>query len=487
MGVSCWVKLTRFLTLTGALLAAPSFAEIQGAERFELEDGRELVLEVGTLGVAENRNKATSREIEVAYLRAPYEGSGSTLPTFILPGGPGSSYSQKLEGTGRGQRITVELIDFYRQRGDVVLVDLRGVSRSKPNTVCDGAPNKWLFINSQDDFSNVLADSARACREKLLAEDFDLEGYTVLEAAADVIAIADSLGYEQFRLHGTSFGSHWAMTVMRYHGERIARAVISGVESYDHTYDDPRGLRAAAELISAMAEKTWQADGRKSDPVKDLDDLISAAQRDPELAHGLEPYLISVLATGGQSFSLTSRARLPKWPEAAADLVDGKVWLEKTFLRFFGARFAVPSGWQAAAVGLFDCSSGLSDERRAQLTTDYDLLFSPGAFSYYDTVCPAWNVPKLPESFRAGEQVEVPVLFVHGDIDFATPLSNAKENLALFPNSHLVVIENGSHSAFLESLRMHEAMPTLVLNWIDGEAPALTRISLPPVEFESID
>ncbi|MEM9759150.1 MAG: alpha/beta hydrolase [Pseudomonadota bacterium] len=471
----------------GLLLSASGQARIVGLETFALNDERALEVEVGELPVLENRGNPDSRRIKVGFFRVKSARDDSSVPTFILPGGPGGSYTERLEEPGRGRDATVELIDLYRQRGDVVLVDLRGVSRSTPNAVCEGAPNKWRLINEKSDFMDVLAAGALACRKKLLDEGFDIRGYNVLEAAADVIEIADSLGYEQIRLHGTSFGSHWSMTVMRYHSDRVARAVISGVESYDHTYDDPEGLRAAASMISAMASTAWQEAGREGDPLTHIDALLKRSLEDPELAHGLEPYLVSTLALGGQDFGLTSRARMPGWPDAAADLVDGSIWLEKTFVRFLGARFAVPSGWDAAAVGLFDCSSGLSEERRARLNAHADPLFTPAALEFYDTICPAWDVPPLSKEFRAGAIVDVPVLFVHGDIDFATPLSNAEENMSLYPQGHLVVVGNGSHGAFLESLRMDSQMESLVLDWIDGTAPSRDYVQLPPVEFESFD
>ncbi|MEM1145038.1 MAG: alpha/beta fold hydrolase, partial [Pseudomonadota bacterium] len=323
------------LLLTSAFfMAKPAFGEILGTESFELEDGSTLQVEVGEVSVPENRSKSDSRDIRVGFFRIESEQEGQTTPTFVLPGGPGGSYTKYLAEDGRRRAFTTELVNLYRQRGDVVLVDLRGIGRSTPSTVCEGARNKWRFINSKADFLEILADSAQACREKLLEEGFDLAGYTVMEAAADVVAIADSLGYGEFRLHGTSFGSHWAMTVMRYHGERVERAVISGVESYDHTYDDPRGLRTAAEMISEMASATWQADGRDGNPLQELDALLEKAQASPEAAHGLEPYLVSTLALTGQDFSLTSRDRLTKWPQAAAELADGEVWLAKTFIRF---------------------------------------------------------------------------------------------------------------------------------------------------------
>lgn len=53
-----------------------------------------------------------------------------------------------------------------------------------------------------------------------------------------------------------SFGSHWGMAVMRYHPEVGARAVLTGMEGPDHTYDSPGGVLASLERMAASLTRT---------------------------------------------------------------------------------------------------------------------------------------------------------------------------------------------------------------------------------------
>ncbi|MEM1110303.1 MAG: alpha/beta fold hydrolase [Pseudomonadota bacterium] len=451
----------------------------------ELDSGETLMVDAGTVLVPENRNDPDSREIAIGFYRIKGADGAGEIPMVMVPGGPGGSYLAYLDEGGRRQSFTALLIDLYRQHGDVVLIDLRGLNASTPNALCDGPPDKWQMLDSKEDFVRIFEEASVACRDKLIAEGFDLAGYTVLEAAADVVAVIDHLGYEKFNIYGNSFGSHWSMTVVRYHADRVNRAIITAVEGYDHTYDDPRGVRQAVQAIAEQAAPAWQAAGREGDPLQALDALFAASADDPEMANGMQPYEITTFGFDGMDYGVTQRAPAEAWPAAVADLVDGGSWLIRMGAKLFGARF-IGAGDSAAVWALLDCSSGISAARRSDLEADRDPLFSDRSFMAYDAACPAWGIAELPPEFQAGEAVEVPVLFAHGDIDAATPLRNALEMTDAFANAHLITIENGTHGAFVEALRHTEEMRPIVSAWLDGTAPTISRLTVPPLEFEPI-
>jgi pimeloyl-ACP methyl ester carboxylesterase len=57
----------------------------------------------------------------------------------------------------------------------------------------------------------------------------------------------------------------------------------------------------------------------------------------------------------------------------------------------------------------------------------------------------AWGVRPLSDDFRSRIQSNCPLLIMCGDRDARTPLENAHEVLAGFPNGRLVVVEGGGH------------------------------------------
>jgi pimeloyl-ACP methyl ester carboxylesterase len=222
-----------------------------------LETGVALTGESGHVAVPERRDSAASREIDIGFRRFPSTAARPGEPVFMLAGGPGGSYNEQLDEGGQRQRDAARLIDIFRQTGDVVLVDLRGVYLSAPNTLCDGPKRKLRYVSRADQYAELFEDAGSACRQKLLDEGFDLAGYNVLEAAADVLAVADALGYSRVQLYGASFGSHWALALAKEHPDRVSAMVLEGVEGLDHTVDDPEVVHGAVSRIAKAAVAAW--------------------------------------------------------------------------------------------------------------------------------------------------------------------------------------------------------------------------------------
>ncbi|MEM9304458.1 MAG: alpha/beta hydrolase [Pseudomonadota bacterium] len=470
------------VAMTGVVSAVPL-----ETRDLELHDGRVLRLEQGTIDVPENRSVDASRAVSIGFMRIPGLPDAAGPPTVMLAGGPGGSYIERIEEGPERQRLLMLTVDLYRQVGDVLFVDLRGVFRSTPNTLCDGAPDKWRRMATEADYRAVVRSSGEACRQKLLDEGFDLAGYVVTEAAADVVAVFDALGIERFNVHGVSFGSHWALTLLKYHGNRVERAVLSGVEGFDDTFDDPAEVRRTVQALSDAAVPAWSETAGYGSPLEALDGLMRAALAGGPEAPALRPHELAVLATSGQGYALGRRSGMAGWPDAVADYATDRVLPIEVLFRNFGARFAGPTGWGGAAVGLFDCASGISAERNARLRATEDPLFQRHAFLFYDAYCEGWNVEELPDEFRASVVIDTPTLMVQGDVDTATPLDNAVRLEPFLANGHLTVVEGGSHGAYWESLDGLEAFEGQVLTWLRGGGPPPAGVKLAPPRFEPVD
>ena len=91
-------------------------------------DGRTIEGELGRLMVRENREKPTSRLIEVAFVRLKSTAEKPGFPVIYLDGGPGSSAI----GLARVPEY-MSAFQKLREVGDVILLDQRGVGLSKPN------------------------------------------------------------------------------------------------------------------------------------------------------------------------------------------------------------------------------------------------------------------------------------------------------------------------------------------------------------------
>lgn len=446
-------------------------------------DGDDFLVAKGTVQVPEVRGKADSRMINIGYMVVPgIEGAGE-IPIVMVAGGPGGSHIADIH-----KSWVQRLVRIFRRVGDVVMVDLRGINSSGPAFEVSGASNKLRNVASGEDYLQLQRDIGAANRAQLIADGFDLSGYVVTEAAADVIAVADALGYGKLNLYGTSFGSHFTFTTARVFPDRVNRFLVTGLEGYDHTYDDGVAVLDAVRQIAREAETVWDGAYGVENPLEALLSLAARAEEDPASAHGLAPYEVEYLILYGSSYDfgyqLGNRSSMKSWPADVAKIMAGeRLWRLPFARRLTG--FYEGKSPSDAAVGLFDCSSHISQARQKRLTQTAPESF-PNNSEYMNALCAGWDVTPLPPEFQQGTISQVPTLFVHGTYDTSTPYPNAVEMLEQFPNASLVTVYGGSHGALWEALSAHPPLADEIVGWFQGEAPP-PDVTLGPIPFDPLE
>lgn len=475
-----------FITLTAACTPASKQPATMAAQSqpfaITLDSGVILRGEEGRVAVPENRADAGSRRIAIGFRRFSAVSAASPIPIFLLAGGPGGSYAERLDEGGARQAHTARLIELLRRTGDVVLVDLRGVYLSTPNTLCNGVTDKSRPVSTRQTFLATYREIGISCRRKLIGEGFDISAYTPVSAAADVIGVAAALGYDKINLYGRSFGSHWALVIAKYHPERVGRLLLEGVESFDHTYDDATAVRAAVARIAKAAAPVWDGAFGHTTPLDALSALAGAAQSATG-AFGLTPFEIASAVTQGSDYWLSARAGMAAWPAAAAALMRGEV--EPIKLRRETIAAGMGLGWDAAAIGMFDCASGISAARRARLQAAGtaavidDLMF-------YDAYCQGWAIAPLAQAFRDDITIDAPALVFAGSYDIATPIENALQLIEHLPNGHMTTVIGGSHDAMSEALDGDQGLAQAIVGWFRGGGAPAAEIVLAPLVFKPL-
>ena len=456
-------------------------------ERFALAAGSLGAAERGLYIAPVNRSTPDSGVLAVELYRFPAQSSvpPGRPPIFVLNGGPGFE--------GLAPRLAER--DFYEEEiaprtaiADVVVVGQRGIGSSTPDTICE--PAAFPFVLGKN------------CREFWEGTGLDLAGFTVLEAAADVRDVALALGYHQVVLTGGSFGSHWAMAVMRKHPEIVARAVLSGMEGPDHTYDSPGGVLAALERIAAAAESSERLAGRIPEGGllagfrATLDRLrqgpVSVEIEHPESGETEEMQFFLPQVQGlimGYSGRISSRSGIASWPADLIALAEGdferlaRVRLRREADGEEGG--GGPRRYRTASYFMLDCGSGISQQRRERLESDPAIEIVGDLGSFYDQACRAWPAD-LGEEFRRNFETDIPTVIVHGTWDTSTPYENALELAPHFLRGKLVTVEGGSHGALGEALRHSEDLrPALERFLAAGDLAGMPeRVVLPEVDWE---
>ena len=453
-----------------------------------LSGGGSVTAERGKLRVPIVRADPQSKEIAVDVWRFHrVEGADpGTPPVFRLYGGPGWP-GMEPEDVNYEQDLLPML-----EVSDLVIVGQRGIGTSTPDTDCspfaldaDGEP-------SREEQAELLQRGCRDCREHWESQGYDLTGFNVIEAASDVNDVRRLLGYEQITLWGGSFGSHWGMTILRYHPEAVARAVLTGMEGPDHTYDMPTGILNALERIAFEAELSSELlDHIPEDGlIEALRAVIEDVEAEPielEVAHPatgaettvrLEANDLRDMALG-YTQRASSRSGAAFWPADVIALHQGDfVGAARSKLQRGGGSSGLPT----ASFFMLDCGSGISPARLEELRNDPAAEVVGELGWFYETACAAWDAD-LGDDFRADFVTDIPTVVVHGTWDMSTPFENALELVPCFEQLSFVVVEGGSHGALGEAMRHSQEFRAALMEFLaTGETSGLPgEIHLPPV------
>jgi pimeloyl-ACP methyl ester carboxylesterase len=299
--------------------------------------------------------------------------------------------------------------------------------------------------------------------------------------------LADALGIKTFILFGASYGSHLGLAILRYHPELVRRAVLGGIEGPDQTFKLPANGDIQLNTVSALIG---------ADPVvgKILPDFktmvlalinqLSAHPVDvPIDAPGASPHEKTTLRLSAIDVQLLvasllgNRNGIASIPRIFGPATHGDYSPIASVVARDSRKVQISAMSEA-----MDCASNSSPER-------WDLIERQRGNSALDILdfplpegCKAWDVNKLPGSFRSPVQSSVPVLFIAGTLDGRTPVSNAVEVRKGFPNGVLFVVQGAGHDSSL-----FRSSPELIQSidrfFARGEAED-SVFNAPPIEFE---
>lgn len=418
------------------------------------EPGLRADVERGLFFVPENRSNPNSRMIAVAFIRFPaLQAAGAgRAPVFLVAGGPGSDFRFKRPHEMRD-------VQRLRRTRDVVYISQRG------NPIAPGLVAQMVegpHPAPLDKAGSVAAtrDSQRAAfktaLDKWTALGVDARGYDILNIVDDVHELRAALGYDKIVLRGCSFGSQWSFSYLKRWPRTVDRAWLSGVEPLDYAYDSPKWLWASLSRLAQQAE----ADPKLApsvprggvihalrEIVEKLDrQPVTATIEDPRNGKPLDVTLgaadVQQLITYGGMMGGTRAEKLGNWPRFILEMQRGdfryaaaKIWEKRT---------QEQSG-EPLIVALIDNSLGITAQRDAQLLAEPEARWLGDINDYYHNTRDLTPTPRVGDAFRADWKIEVPVLLVNGDLDWSTPVENARHASRFLARGHYVEVEGGTH------------------------------------------
>ena len=459
----------------GEIWFEPIKAEV-GGQTYEGERGH--------LMVRENRKNPQSNLIELVFARLKSTSDKPGFPTVYLDGGPGSS-ATGLASVPDYMRAFQKL----REVGDVILLDQRGVGRSRPNLT---------FLAQESLPTDVFADREVALkafkdRAKIAADHFrskgiDILAYNSVESAHDVDDLRKALGVEKVNLVGFSYGTHLGLACIRYHGMNLNRVVLIGTEGPDHTDKLPSTSDASIKRLSAIVAKDPEIGAKMPDLTGTLKRVLDRLEKEPVTVtitsqRTRQPVDVKVGKIGLQFLimrDLGDTNDLPIFPLWFYTMDKGDYSILK---RFVERRYNQFSAGISVMTLVMDISSGVSKARQKQIQKEAPTALLGDIVNFpISQMGDVFGNPDLGDEYRSQIKTDVPTLFVSGVLDNNTQPFQADEVRKTFKNSTHIVIDNAGHESMLTEPQVQQTM----VQFLRGEDVSKVKIALPALKFQPL-
>lgn len=440
--------------------------------------------ELGRLVVKENRAKADSRLIELAFVRLKSTAAKPGFPVVYLDGGPGSS------AIGLAQVPDyMRAFQKLREVGDVILLDQRGVGRSRPNlTQITPDPLPADIFNDKAKAQAEFTKRFKASAEHFRSQGVDLSAYNTRESAHDVDDIRKALGAEKVNLVGFSYGTHLGLACIRYHGANLNRVVLFGTEGPDHTEKLPSTSDNAVRRLAKIAAADPEIGPKAPDLYATLKRVLEKLEKEPAKVtvtdrRANKPVELTVSNVGLQFLimrDLGDTNDLPIFPAWFVTMDRGDYSI---LSRFAERRYNQFGGGSPVMTVMVDGASGATVKRRRQIEREAKTSILGDIVNF-----PSFFIPGISEGtdlgdeFRGPINTAVPTLFFSGELDNNTQPFQADEVRKSFKNSTHIVIPNAGHESMLTDERCQQTM----VDFLNGTDVSKVKIALPPLTFVPI-
>lgn len=424
----------------GSALAGPRLER----DRCVFKPPRGDRLECYTLVVPENRGQPQGAQVrlKVAVLKA--RRALARDPVIYLAGGPGDSplvaYNAGADPLAEGDwwNDTAAI----RRKRDVIIISERGAGGSTPNLDCfDSRSTEPARAKRRTITEPQERDILLHCRDNFDRRKIDLAMYTTPTLADDVADLVKAMRLEKVNLYGISYGTRWALEVMRRHPRIVRSVVLDGVypPQINGEQNEPEIVRSVFEQLYADCAMDKLCRERNPDLATVTRTVIANADRNPvELTLDLDDgvstvkldsaklllVLLHMMREGDaamvpETVTALSRGDRRLITQAAEMLEDDEGALTEGNAQQFGGLFNTiecRESWAAV------------DQKARDAAIQAGGIYSLSAqMSKLGAYCPVWRVPVAPPAERQPVVSDLPTLLLSGGYDWLTPPAWGRE------------------------------------------------------------
>lgn len=395
----------------------------------------------GYLTVEETRGSDDGRTVRlaVAILKSTSE-RPEPDPVVYLTGGPGGpALDGELQGLGQA-----EFAAFIQSERDFIFFDQRGTGLSEPGLYCPETENltpEDLALDRTRAEARANANAKLlACRDRWVAEGVNLDSYSSVATAHDIVDLMRALGYGDYNLYGTSYGPRAILAAMRETPQRIRSVILDSPLALqanggvDQARDLQRSLRETFDACAAdpkchaaypnFEQQYWEVIKRANDNPIDVE--IRDADGNPLTISITGDTLLS--GTFVALYSTSVIRVLPFATDAIWNGNNGIVALLAQELVFAFSGFAEVMGTsvQCNEDIPFYTAELMRDGNKSVRQEIIDSEVGTSTQSALDdalALCRAWGTPKPRPKENQAVVSSIPALVLSGQFDPITPPS----------------------------------------------------------------
>jgi pimeloyl-ACP methyl ester carboxylesterase len=426
--------------------------------------------DLGTITVAENRERGSSRLISIPFLRIHSHARDPAEPIFGFNGGPGQT----------NMSWDWEFAGAFLPRRDFVLVGYRGVDGS---CVLDLPEVAEAMKTSGDPLGDQSLDAIGHAfalgAKRLRVQGVDLDGYTMLECVEDNESVRRALGYERVYLLSESYGTRVAYLYGLKHPDRVVRSAMIGVNPPGHFVWEPRTTDEQLRYYGMLWSKDSSMVARTSDLYGTMRKVLTAMPR-RWLIFPINPGKVRVV-----TFALLFQRK------SAAMVFDAFVAAEHgdasgLALMSLAYDYVVPTlgVWGDLASKAVSADYDSTRNYRIDMDPPDMPLGAPMSEIAWGTMSgERWPTGLLPEEYRNLRQSDVETLLLSGSIDFSTPAEYAtRELLPYLKNGKQVVLSEYGHVDDVLHLNAENAK-LLLTSFYETGVPNTSLNTYVPMDF----
>jgi len=409
----------------------------------------------GYVTVSEEHANPDGPTIQLAAVRIRSIGDNpAPEPLFMEQGGPGGSTIDYFPS------VIGKLLPILKTR-DVVLVEQRGTRHSMPSLYCPEEHEHKVAVlkgeASKNDFSYMEACKAR------MEKEANLSAFNTKQNAADMYAVAEALGYDQFNYYGVSYGTLLGQYVMNQAAEHpgmLRSVILDSVVPIDVDTDLLKGetaSRAMREFFAACAQNAVCSRDFPDLESKVLDFADRLNERPAEITVTLPDGEKLKTTFDGNDLttlifnSLYATQKIMMLPAQLDALINQNDfgWVEATRSAEF------KPGTTANGMHLtMKCPrhNNVPDKNLDLFEPAYpEVTFVAGELESYDKRCAIMAVPSDAVDEYVFPTADIPTLLLSGQFDPATPPEFAEHVATNLKTANAFTMPDSGHDVLLNS------------------------------------